>query len=278
MLRSLNSCLFVAFLLALAPLAEAQRPGGGGGPGRGGFGAGGFGAGGRGGQLDATTLVGIEQVQKEIGLTGEKLEAVKEVINSSREAGREMFAGLGNIREMSEEDRTKAIAEMRTKREKMTAELTAKINPHLSAEQITRLNQIVLQQQGVRALDQADVIVKLDLTEDQQLKIAELNESLAAEQRTIMEGAREAGRDGFAQIREKSEALRKGTEAKVLAVLTAAQAEKFVAMKGKPFELDRSAMFGGGRGPGGAGRQPSGDNGNGGNRTDGNRRQRPAAE
>ncbi|MDA7527522.1 hypothetical protein N8590_00900 [bacterium] len=152
MLRSLNSFALLAFLAILAPVAEAQRPGGG--QGRGGFG---------GGQMNSSALLGSEQVQKEIGLEGEKLEAVKEIITKSRESAREAFSGFGSIRELEGDARDKAIAEMRAKQQEMSKGVAEKLNKQLTKEQQTRLDQITLQLQGVRALEDEKIAAKLEL-------------------------------------------------------------------------------------------------------------------
>ena len=64
------------------------------------------------------------------------------------------------------------------------------------------------------------------------------------------------------QIRERMTKLRKESDDKVLAVLTAAQKTKFAQMKGKPLELPEDAIRGGGggrdRGRGGGGNRNRG--------------------
>lgn len=260
MLRSLCTFSFFAVLTALAPTAEAQRPGGG--QGRGGS---------SGRTMNASALLGSEQVQKEIGLEGEKLEAVKEILEKSRAAAREAFSSFGNIRELEGDAREKAIADMRAKQQEASKGVAEKLNKHLTKEQQTRLDQIALQLQGARALEDEKVAAKLELKDEQQLEIIDINEETRQAQRKMMEGLREGGREGFAQMREKIEAQRKEIETKLLAVLTDAQKAQFNELKGKPFELDRRAMFSGQRG----------NRGNRGNRDGGegnNRRQRPASD
>lgn len=262
MQRSLITLTLLGGLLAFSPLAEAQRSSGG-------RSGGGFGGG---GQMEPISLVGIEQVQKEISLEGDKLEAVKSVITGLRESGRSQFSSLGNIREMSEEERNKVFAEMRVKRDKINKDAFAKISKHLTDEQVARLHQIALQQRGAQALDDDKVVIKLELTEEQQLEIAEVTETQSSEQSKMMEDLRSGGREGFAQMREKMETLRKQTDEKLMAVLTNAQKSKFSEMKGKPFELDRNAMRSGGR------RQRGGDRPQGDRPGGGNRPQRPATD
>ncbi|WP_417848580.1 hypothetical protein [Thalassoglobus sp.] len=277
MQRSLLTMMILGGLVAFSPIVEAQRPEGGGGRGRG---PGGFRGGPPGGgQSSMMMLIGNEQVQKEIGLEGESLEAVKKVVSNLREQGREQFSSLGNLREMSEEDRNKAMAEMRKQRDEINAKATQEIEKHLSKEQKTRLEQIALQQQGVRALDDDKVVVKLELSEEQQLKIAELLENQMAAQQKLMESIREGGREGFAQAREKSEALRKETDEKLMGVLTDAQKTKFAEMKGKPFELQRTRMQRGDRPQGDRGGDRGANRGEGRGDGRGDRpRQRPQSE
>lgn len=280
MQRSLFSLALLGSLVVLSPFAEAQRPGAGrgGAPGQGGRGGapgafGGF-AGGRGGAaMDVAALLGIEQVQKEIGLEGAKLEAVKEVIAAQREKQRNLFTGGQNLRELSEEARATAMAEMREKRQALSKETEEALSQHLTAAQKSRVDQIQLQLRGIRALDDADVVAKLELNEVQQLEISEILEQQGTAMRELTQRGRDAGREGFAQIRERTEALQKSTEEKVMAVLTQPQRTKFNELKGAPFALDRAALmqgFGGARGG-----QP-GARGEGGERPP--RRQRPATE
>ena len=246
MLRSVLSVAVLAMLVVFTPALEAQPPGGGGG-GRGGAGRGGPGRGGN-EEINLLTLAGIEQVQKEIGLSGDALAAVRDLQNKVREESREMMADFGNFRDMSREEREAAMEKAREAREAVTKDADAELAKLLSDEQNSRLQQIALQVKGARALQDKEVAAKLGLSEDQTGKIDSIVSSMEDSTRELMEAARSGGRDGFAEVRTKIEALAKETDEKLEAVLTDAQKETFAAMKGDAFELDRRAMF---RGRGG---------------------------
>jgi len=256
---------------------------GGRGPG-GGFPGGGFPGGGR---MDKATLLGIAQVQKELEIGEDQLFFVKELVASQREKSSALRSSLGDFRQMSDEERTKAFADMQAKREKQSAEADAEIEAFLSEDQRTRLDQISVQVRGTRALSDDDVATKLGVTDSQKEQFKTITDGQREEMRTVFESLRGGnqgggdaggnagrGRGNFdsTAMRTKMEELTKKTDAKILDVLTADQKAKFAAMKGKAFELDRSALFGGGRGgaPGGDRRRPGGDGGG--------RPARPAAE
>ncbi|TWT52194.1 hypothetical protein KOR42_30620 [Thalassoglobus neptunius] len=277
MMRSVLSVAVLAMLVVFTPTLEAQPPGGG--PGRGGGGRGGAGRGGN-EDINLLTLAGIEQVQEEIGLEGDTLAAVRDLQDKVRDESREMMADFGNFREMSREEREAAMEKAREARESVTKDADAELAKLLSDEQNSRLQQIALQVKGPRALQEKEVAAKLGLSEDQTGKIDSIVSSMEDSTQELMEAARSGGRDGFAEVRTKIEALTKETDEKLEAVLTDAQKETFAAMKGDAFELDRRAMFrgrGGNRGEGrGQGRPQRGGDGQG--QGQGRNRQRPPIE
>lgn len=265
MKRSCLGMVALTILLALAPAAEAQPPQGGGG--RGGFGGFGFGGGPGGGGMGTTALIGLEQVQKELGLEGDSLTAVKEAVNGFRSDNLEVFRGLGNFREMSETEREAARQKMQEKVQALNKEHETILKELLSESQMARLQEIALQVRGIRALGDSEVAAKLGLTETQQAQIKEaLQASDTAQRELFGQGGRPGGGQGgqdFAQMREKRDAIQKEAESKVMGVLTAEQKDKLASLKGKEFTLERGA-FGG---PGGPGGRPRGEGDGGGNRT-----------
>jgi hypothetical protein len=249
--------------LLLVPSASAQ-PGGRGGPGGfGGFGGGPGGPGG-GGLLG---LLRVEAVQKEIEAIPDQLEAVQKL---EEELRADRPTERPDWRNMSEEDRDKAIAEMRERTTKQAATAKSKLAEILLPPQMARLEQIALQQRGIQALSDEEVAAKLGISAAQKEKIA----SVAEENRTgmrermqaIMQGGnRETMREEFAKVRKEM-------EDKVLAVLTSAQKAKFEEMKGEAFEMPAQAFGGRGGQPGGqpgapgAGRRGGGEGAPGGQR------------
>lgn len=227
--------------LLVAPLAQAQRPGG--------FGGGGFGGGGN--------IVSQEAVQKELGLTTEQTEKLKVITDEAQKSMRDLFGQ----RPAEGEDREKAREAMREKMQAAAKEITSKVEGVLTPEQKKRLKEIQLQSQGTRALVSDEVVKALNITEEQKKKIEEIREANRPQFGRGGEGNKGGERPSFERFQEQQ----KETEAKILDVLTAEQKTSFEAMKGKKFDMPRPT-FGGGNRPGGdrrpgsePGKQPGGD-------------------
>lgn len=261
--------LSAALLLSLVPVVEAQERRRGGDR-RGGFGR--FGGFGRGNQTtDKLTLLRSDQVLAELKVTDEQKEKIESAVTAYREESRGAFSFEG-FRDLSAEEREKAFAEAQKKRESIREKHEKKLAGVLKEEQNKRLGEIHLQQAGVEALATAGVAASLKLSEEQNGKIKAAFKARDEKRTKLFEDARGGSRDdrraAFAEMREKTEKLQKETEKQVLAVLTKEQTEKFTALKGKPFELDRSSLrgrgrgdFGGGRGRGGRGGDRDGGRG-----------------
>jgi CO dehydrogenase nickel-insertion accessory protein CooC1 len=148
---------------------------------------------------------------------------------------------------MMEERRKQA--EERAKIEKV--KLAEILMPH----QMKRLEEIYIQVLGVRALQDPDVVRKLGITARQKEQIEKVQTEARERNRSQMESLSQSG--DREQIRETMTRLRKESDDKVLAVLTAAQKATFAQMKGEPLELPEDAVRGGGggrdRGRGGGG-------------------------
>lgn len=197
MKRLMQITLVVAILaVALRPALaqERQRP-------RGGFGGG------------LIFLLGQKSVQEELKLSGEQIKQVQELAEKQR-ANRPNFQGLDR------EEIQKKMAELR----KAENEALAKI---LKPEQLKRVKQISVQQQGVRAVFNEDVAKALKITDEQKDKFREI-------QRHAFEEMQGLGRDeeGF----KKRQEIMKATNEKMMGVLTAEQKAKLKEMQGKPFK------------------------------------------
>ena len=313
------SALALAFVVAASAVAEAQPGGGGRGFGGRGFGGPGFGGPGGPGGADKISLLSNPQVQTELKIASEQKLFLDDIITEHREKQREAFSGIDfrTLRDKPEAEREKIMADMQAKREKLNKDAEAGLQEFLSEEQITRLDQIVLQQRGLRALTDDEVGKKLAITADQKKKIEDAFEAGNEARRKMFEdmrasrennnqdagnnngGDQQGGRRGgrgafdpaaFAEVQKKMEEAGKKTEADVLAVLSADQKKNYDDLKGKPFELERRG-FGGPGGPGAFGGRPGGGRpqgdgggrpqGDGGGRPQGDgggRPQRPASE
>lgn len=229
--------------VALLSISTAQaQPGGGGG--RGGAG-GGFGGGGFGGGGGVAGLLQISEVQTELKITDDQKTKLQELNQSQR-------AGFANFRDLSREEREKAISES-------AAKTTASIKSILTPDQFTRLEQLQVQRAGVQALFLPAVAEKLALTADQKTKLEELRTA----GRPNMEGLRDASREEREKLMEEFRAKRTENEAKLVGVLTAEQKTKFDSLKGAEFKFPEGGQFGG-RGGAGAPGQGRGGEGRGG--------------
>ncbi len=265
------------------------RPGGGGFPGGG-------------GGIDKLTLVSAKPIQEELKLGEDELFFVKQLTEDFRAGSRELFTGI-DFRSLPEEERRTKFEEVGKKRAALVKESEKGLAELLSEAQSKRLDEIALQLMGLRALSDADVAKKLKMTPDQKKGVEDAFKAADDDRRKMFEELRAGGGNGgggggngagFEAMREKMDEARKKSDEKVLAVLSADQKKQFDGMKGKPFEVDRRALFsnggrggqpGGGRPGGGAPGQGGrgGDRGarDGGGRPEGDgggRPQRPAAE
>lgn len=214
-----------AFLMTLAVLlmaaidAEAQFPRGGrGGPG------GGRGPGGPGGGSSPLELLRSDEVKSEVGLTEDQERALSEMQAGLRDSpefrdimDRARAAG-------SDEERRAIFGEMRTVMQK-------KVDAIIKPEQRTRLTELSLQRQGLRALTSPETAEELEISDDQRDRIAGLNEKYEEARREIR-----FNRDLSEEERDaKLEALREEFEQNAASVLSEQQRRLFEQKKGKPF-------------------------------------------
>jgi len=178
-----------------------------------GGGKGNRGGGGRGG-VNPITVVKVEGVQKDLELSSDQKDSIAklepETVNFQDFQGD--IAGMA-----------KKMAEVRESSLK-------KVDEILQPPQRARLDEILLQVDGVAALRQPTVAEKLKLTDDQKTKLTEL-----FAQRGQGGGG---GGGGGAQAREER-------DAKAMEILTADQKSQFTSMQGKKIEIDRAALMGG---------------------------------
>jgi Spy/CpxP family protein refolding chaperone len=240
-------CSVVAVLFAVMALASSTawaQPGG-----RGGF-RGGFG--GFGGTPNLLDLAKVEAVQKELEALDDQVAGIKK-LDGELSAARDAQRGQGqrpDFQNMSEAEREKFFTEMNARREKEATAANAKLGEILLPHQIERLGQISLQQsmrmRGMAVLADPKVAAKLSLTDDQKKKIEAQSEAVRSKMQEMFQGG---NRDG---MREKMEQMRKESDEKYSAVLTADQKAQFEKLKGAEFKMPEGAF---GRGPGGRGGQ-----------------------
>jgi hypothetical protein len=222
-MRCLSKCLLVIGVAALiaSPAVAQQR-------GRGGFGGG------------PAMLVNNEAVQKELKLSEDQVTKGKEALQGVTEKFQEEFAKL---RDLDQDERRAKMPELMAKQSEETYAALEKV---WKPEQIKRLKQISVQQQGLRAFMNPAVDKALKLTDDQKEKIR----SLQMEQGEEMQGLRGGGGGDPAEMMKKIGALNKEFTAKAVAMLTPEQKTEWKELTGAPFDVPMGA-FGGRGGKGG---------------------------
>ncbi len=145
-------------------------------------------------------------------------------------AGRGRGGARPNFRNLSDEERQKAIAELRKRATEQAKKARTALAKTLEPKQVERLEQISLQAQGASSLTNPEVAGKLKLSTEQVAKLEAISNEIGPAVREALQGG---GGDARAKIAE----LRKERQEKSLAVLTAEQKEQFTAMKGEPFKL-----------------------------------------
>lgn len=258
-------CLISATVMAQdepgARPGRGQRGGGGGGPGGGGpGGGGGFGRGmmggmGGGGAMQLLGLLRMEEVRKEVNVSADAYEAVQK-------AQQEAFAGMGSLRDASDEERTKAMKDMNTKAQELLDEV---VDP----ASMKRLMGLLLQQQGNTAVMNELISKEIGLKESDVKALGEAVAKSSEEGRAKM---REAFQGGGPPDREKMTEMmaemRKKSDAAIDEKLTADQKKAVEALKGEKFTFPEGGGFGfgggrgapGGGGPGGGRARPASDN------------------
>lgn len=262
MLRCCRSVAVFSVLLS-ASVAFAQRPQGQGGrPGA--FGAGfGGGFGGFGG-ITPLSLANNEAVQKELNISDEQAGQLKSLNDDVREEMRGAFAGVDfqGLRDLSQEEREKKMAEFREKSAAAQKKINDKVKPKLAeilnASQSERLQQIAWQAAGPQAYQDADLIAALKITKEQQDKLAAITKEYTDKQRELFPrgGAGGGERPNFEEIQKKMRELGESRDKALSDVLTTEQREQFAKLKGKPFDVAQLRRGFGGPGGGFGGGRP----------------------
>jgi hypothetical protein len=208
-----TAALAVALAVGTAVPSQAQGQGRGF-RGRGGFGGPGF-------------LLRMPEVQKELKLEAAQVELLNALQHNRPQFNREEFQNL------SQDERRKRFEAMRAEQEKKVAEI-------LNKDQVARLKQLELQQEGVRALGRTEVANALKLSADQKSKIDKINEEERAAMQQAFQGFRnnngqQPSQEDRRAAFEKIQAMRTANEAKILGVLTDGQKKQFEAMQGPKF-------------------------------------------
>jgi hypothetical protein len=175
-------------------------------------------------------------VQKELKLTEEQVGKVKEAVQQVMGKHSDSFAKL---RDLSNEERREKGAEIT----RVISDDTLKaVGEVLKPEQVKRLKQIDLQNDGERAFARPEVQKALNLNDEQKEKIKTISEDASKERRSVFQGG------NFQEARGKLAALRKESMERIQSVLTAAQKTTWKELTGEPFEVQFQFRRPGGNG------------------------------
>ena len=230
-----NVLAMLGLAATIAAPALAQRPGG---QGQGRFGGPGL----MGGPVQ---LLMAPPVQEELELSDEQIEQIEPIGETLRAAMMERLRDQGGgATNLSPEER-------RSRFEEISRELNHRsmeeLKDVLSAEQMSRLQQIEIQQSGVLAFDQPAVTEKLKLSDEQAGKIETILTSYRQEARAIMEEGRDA--DDRREVMSRFFDLRQSSMDQAMAILDDSQKSAWDEMTGEPFAMGFGGRGGGNRPP-----------------------------
>jgi hypothetical protein len=138
---------------------------------------------------------------------------------------------LESLTETGPEREKKLEEHRRITREKLAKNL----KEVLQSEQLNRLRQVTLQQEGSFALGRDDVRKDLKITQEQLRQFMIISQDLQRQVEALVKQAQSGGKPE--EIRPKIEQLRKDHGKKLEAVLTDAQKKQWKEQLGPPFEL-----------------------------------------
>lgn len=179
-------------------------------------------------------LLRLDQVQKEMKLNEEQTTKVKALVEKLGAEMREQYTALRQI-----EDRQQRLTKMTELRDQYDQKVREQLRDVVPREQMMRLYQIRMQVRPVvDSLSNRYVARRLELTEEQQKKVAEISKETQAKQSELFGAMRNASDEQRTEALQKLRQVRSDADEKALAVLTAEQREAFEKMKGEKIELE----------------------------------------
>jgi hypothetical protein len=175
-------------------------------------------------------LVFRARVQKELGLSAGQKEKLERRLEGTAQDAMRFFQKLEGL---TPQEREK---ELHAYRRKAHEKLAAFLKDNLKGEQLKRLRQIELQQEGPFALGRPDVGEELKLTDEQRKRFMALVQGLQRKVEPLVKEAQEKGNPE--EVRPRVLKIRQEHAGKVEAILTGDQKKRWKEMLGKPFALD----------------------------------------
>jgi hypothetical protein len=156
-------------------------------------------------------------IQKELDLSNQQKAAVKQMLVDYGRDLHQLNQPIGNARIGA----TTEIRFMQERMNEMEEPHRKRLNYLLTPDQRNRMQEVILQVEGVRALRRKDIAAKLALTDDQKQKLEDIFEHTMND------------RPAPGRRPSRGAENRQATE-----VLTLAQQEQFETLKGKPVDFE----------------------------------------
>jgi hypothetical protein len=180
--------------------------------------------------LGVPFMVFRDKVQKELKVSDDQKQKLDDRLQDQFQEAMQLFQKLGGLKP---EDREK---ELNSYRGKAQEKLAAFLKETLKADQLARLRQLQLQQEGLFALGHPEIGQKLQITDEQRKQFVALVQEMQGKIQPLIEEAESKGNPQ--EIRPKAMKFRQDYGRKIEAVLNKTQKRLWNEMLGKPFELD----------------------------------------
>lgn len=176
-------------------------------------------------------LLNMPEVQKELNLDSDLLEKVKAFAEASQAKIREEVQNIQD-QGLSEADTR---AEMTALTDQLYAKDSEELAKIISADQMKRFKQLLLQQQGLSAVTRKEVAEAIGLKEDARAALKKTLDEMSAAAREKMQELFQSGdRDEIQKIMAEN---RKKVDDTVLEALDDSQEAKFKELKGPEFKF-----------------------------------------
>jgi hypothetical protein len=174
-------------------------------------------------------LVFRDRVQEELKLSEDQKQALMGKIPDHFQETMKVFE---RIKDLKPQEREK---EMQSHRQKAREKLSALLKETLKAQQLKRLQQLELQQEGPFALGRPEIAKELHITDEQRQQFMGVVQEM---QKKIEPLVKEAGSGGNPEeIRPKVMKIRKEHGGRIEAILSDTQQRQWQNLLGKPFDL-----------------------------------------
>lgn len=183
------------------------------------------------GEIEARydSLLASAEIRRELDLSAEQDKQIDDVLEQLAQS--RPVVNFQELQKLSQEEQRAVFERNGKKVSEAISAAEEKFKAILTADQLIRLNELLLQLQGAAALRRSDIAERLGLTQKQKDRIRRIQESSQPFGGTLSSKSEEERRKIYSELRERNKKL----AAEMLAVLSDEQRSKFAAMKGVPF-------------------------------------------